>query len=180
MKLAHLIGCLCLALPLVGCDDSGASIHAGDGAETPKPESPSPPPPVKDVAVKNVKDALKRSQTRWEVIEGGDWIQAYEFLSPSRKRQESLGRFLQGKDDHEYRNATKPVLLGEEGDQAFLEVSVRWTPHHDILDTAHNKPEDYTQTLNVIETWHWVDGVWCWIKLERQNEFLAANPKFAK
>ncbi len=185
----HLLGGLCLALPLLGCGCADSDAGPGDGSgeeaesganptepaapETPVAEAPAPKAP-------DVKDALARAEKRWEMIQAEDWIQAYDFLAPARRRQEKLGGYLAGKSDHEYRNPSKPHLLGMEGEQAFLEVSVLWTPHHDILKTADNAPEDFTEQLEMIETWQWIDQEWYWVAVTRQNEFLDEHPQFKK
>lgn len=191
----HLIGGLCLALPLIGCgcadSDAGPADEAESGANQTEPTAPAvpvseapvseaPAPPASNEKAPDPKDALARSEQRWEMIQAEDWIQAYDFLTPARKKQEKLGNFLAGKADHEYRNPSKPHLLGTEGEQAYLEVSVLWTPHHDILGTADNAPEDFTQQLEMIETWQWIDEEWCWVGVARQNEFLDEHPKFKK
>jgi hypothetical protein len=128
-----------------------------------------------------VLDTLEtRAIDRWDAIVAQEWIQAYDYLPDSLKKQLSLSEFLSGKEYHEYRNPTRPYLLGTEGDKAYLEVSVLWQPHHPEVLVAANNPGDLTQEMHVIETWVWEDGEWCWITTERQREFLAAHPQLAE
>jgi len=179
-RVIPLIGVLCLAFPLIGCSGSDvdpAEVHAAEKAEpvTKAPAVEAPAPQVGDT-----KSALARSAKRWEMIAAEDWIQAYDYLAPARRKQETLAQYLSNKEDHEYRNPSKPHLIGTDGDFAYIEFSVVWTPHHPILNTVDIGPESYTQTLNMIESWQWVDGEWYWIHVARQNEFLAAHPQFKK
>jgi hypothetical protein len=174
MRLAHWIGCLSLALPLAGCgcgNSDAEVIAAGPGPDTAVVEVPE---------VGNPEDAKDRSRTRWEVIAAGDWVQAYDFLSPARKKQQRLGEYLAGKEDHEYRNPTDPILLGAEGDEAYIELSVLWTPHHAILGAVDNMPDDLTDQLDMVETWTYVEGEWYFTDVGRQKEFLADHPNLGK
>ena len=155
-----------------------AACSAGSGENEVKAGSPSSESaPVLEAGATPVLDTLVgRASDRWDAIVSQEWIQAYDYLPASLKKQLSISEFLSGKEYHEYRNPTQPYLLGTEGDQAFLEVSVLWEPHHPEVRIAANNPGDLTQEMHVIETWVWEDGEWYWIATERQREFLAAHP----
>lgn len=174
-RVIPLIGALCLALPLTGCNGSDADPDEVHVAGKTEPPVEAPAPKVRDAKV-----ALARAAKRWEMIAAEDWIQAYDFMAPTRRKQEKISQYLSNKEDHEYRNPSKPHLIGTDGDFAYIEFSVVWTPHHAILNMVDIGPENYTQTLDMIETWQWVEGEWYWIRVDRQNEFLAAHPQFKK
>jgi hypothetical protein len=126
---------------------------------------------------------LTRVRERWNFVTNQDWIQAYDFFSPARKRVERLTGFLGGKEYHEYGEASKPVLVAIEENLGYVELTVDWTPHHPELLTAANldeAPAGLTQTLHMIETWEWVDGQWYYRGAERRNEFFDAHPRLAR
>lgn len=132
---------------------------------------------VVDKSVPDLTTVLDRCRERWEVVVAADWIQAFDFNDPRAKELEPLGSFLQGKEHHEYRNPSKPNLIGTEGDLAYMELAVLWEPHHPIIQTVSNKPEDMTQELHMVETWRWVDGEWYFVGNERQSDFHKAHPQ---
>lgn len=164
---------LSLALPLVGC---GPEIEA-----SPESQRTDAAPVLEEVSQAPDIDKLSpRAAARWDTFVAQDWIQAYDFAAPQVKEIQSLARFITGKDNHEYRNPSKPYLVGSEGNEAYLEFSVLWEPHHPEIQVAKNNPGDLTQELHLIETWTWVDGDWYWIQTERSKEFLAAHPNIGK
>lgn len=117
-----------------------------------------------------------RARARWGHIARGNWVTAYEFLTPARRDQESLGSFLQGKQDHEY---TRPRVLGildVRGETAFVQVTVVWIPHHSVLGGGWPDGE-LSEQLEMVETWQWVDGVWYWSAVERPGEFFGKHPE---
>ena len=118
--------------------------------------------------------APARSAARGDTIVAGDWVQSYDFLAPARKAQESLVRYLAGKDYHEYRNPSRPHLHSTDGKTAYVEVSVLWTTHHPMIP-ADTDPEYLIQELHIIETWMWIEGEWFWVENTRQSEFLRSR-----
>ncbi|MFT7669993.1 MAG: hypothetical protein ACI8X5_002700 [Planctomycetota bacterium] len=120
---------------------------------------------------------VSRSESRWDTVTAGDWIQAFEFQDPRAKTIQPIGTYLQGKEHHEYRNPSKPHMIGSEGDLVYLELAVLWEPHHPILGTVSNSPQNLTQELHMVETWRWVDGDWFFVTNERQGEFHEAHPE---
>ena len=159
-----------------------AACSAGSGeGEVQAGSSSTSAAPVEEASSSPVLDTLvPRASARWDAIVSQEWIQAYDYLPSSLQSQLSLSEFLSGKENHEYRNPTKPYLLGTDGKEAYLEVSVLWEPHHPEILVAANNPGDLTQEMHVIETWVWEEGEWSWIATERQREFLAAHPKLVE
>jgi len=119
-----------------------------------------------------------RSTERWQLIVNADWIQAYDFSLPTIRAHQPLGAFLSNKQHHEYRNPSKPKLIGveDEGRTAFLELAVLWEPHHPILQTVEDRPDDMTQELHMVETWKWHEGEWYFVENERHSDFMKEHP----
>jgi hypothetical protein len=133
-----------------------------------------------DPSVPDLTQVEARSAARWELVVAQDWIQAYDFIPPQIRAVSSLGQFVSGKEHHEYRNPSRPRLIGSEKDLAYVELSVLWEPHHPILQTVRDKPDDMTEELHMVETWKWQDGQWYFFGNARQNEFLAEHPEIGK
>ncbi len=179
MRLQHLFAALGTGalFALAGCSDEvGAAANPGTSTETPVVETAQP--------VANLAPDLSlveaRSVERWKLVVGADWIQVYDFLVPAMKAEMSIGTFLSNKEHHEYRNPSEPRLIGSRDNLAFLECSALWTPHHPVLQTAKNAPDDMTDELHMVETWVWQGGTWYFAKNERVRDFFDANPDIAK
>lgn len=177
MKIATTSLLLALALPLsacgpnVGAQDAPAEGGSEATVEESAPEAPSTPDPS---------TVLARAAARWDAVVAGEWIQAYDYLPPEVRKVETLPRYLANKEHHEYRNPSKPFLLLQEDDKAYVEVNVVWETHHPQVVIAQNNPGDLAQTLHMIETWQWVDGDWYWSAVDRQKDFFKNNPELAK
>jgi hypothetical protein len=168
-SLAPLASLLALAplLVLTGCEED---VAASENAAAPATTEAAPD------AEPDLSRVTARSAERWQRVVAADWIQAYDYQHPALKKQVPIGSFLANKEHHEYRNPSKPRLIGSEGNQAFVELSVLWEPHHPILQTVENRPDDMTEELPMVETWAWTDGEWYFIQNERANEFHAKHP----
>jgi len=162
-----------LSLFLSAC---GGSEDA-TGSESSAPTEEVVEAPQVDPLVPDLSKVVARSVERWEMVTAADWIQAYDFQDPRAKLQQPISAFLSGKEYHEYRNPSEPMIIGNEGDLAYLEMSVLWEPHHPILATVDERPEDLTQELHMVETWRWVDGEWYFVLNERQSDFLEEHPE---
>ena len=179
MRLQHLFAALGTGalIALAGCSD-GVDAAASSETSTEAPEVEVAQPVANLAPDLSLVEA--RSVERWKLVVGADWIQVYDFLDPTMKREVSIGNFLSNKEHHEYRNPSEPRLIGSRANLAFLECSVLWTPHHPLLQTAKNKPDDLTDELHMVETWVWKEGTWYFAKNERVREFFEANPDIAK
>ncbi len=168
---------LALTLPLIGCgpDLEAAPTGADDAAQS----SAASDEAVVDAAP-DLDKVSARAAARWDAIVAGDWIQAYDYMTPDAKKLVSLASFLGGKEYHEYRNPTKAFIIDSVGDEAYLEFSVLWETHNPQVVIAANNPGDLTQEMHIIETWTWQDGEWFWVATERTKEFMAAHPEVGK
>jgi hypothetical protein len=120
----------------------------------------------------------KRASDRWQLIENEDWIQSYSYLSKEIRAFQDLGSYLKGSSEHRYVVKSDPVLVGQDGQQAFVQVLVEWTPTHAELKTAANAAADgFTQDIDMIETWVWEQGDWYFVNGDRARDFIQAHPK---
>src|SRR5213593_3320357 len=84
-----------LSVLLPACSRSGSELRAAETLASSPHERPSPSD-----------DRLaERSRQRWERVCAGDWVLAYDFLTPEQKQAVPLDRFLAGKSVHRYANA---------------------------------------------------------------------------
>jgi len=166
--LVHSLAALSLLL-LAGC---GADVAAGGAA----PESEGSAATASVPAEPDLSTVTGRSVERWQRVVAADWIQAYDYQHPAIKAQVPIGTFLANKEHHEYRNPSKPRLIGSEGEEAYLELSVLWEPHHPILQTVNDRPDDMTEELHMVETWAWNEGEWYFVTNARAGEFHAKHP----
>lgn len=160
----------------------GVALLALQGC-SPASSSASSPQPTSQVQTSTVAEpdlslVEGRSSERWQLIVNADWIQAYDYGLPAIRAHQSLGAFLTNKEHHEYRNPSKPNLIGteDEGRIAFLELAVLWEPHHPILQTVEDRPDDMTQELHMVETWKWFEGEWYFVENERHSDFMKEHP----
>ncbi len=124
---------------------------------------------------------VERSKARWGCVSKGDWIAAYDFVTPEQKQALPLAQFLPGKDLHEYANPQVQKVLRIEGEKGYVLASAVWTPHHPQLQQVKLEPgQTLTQELKMIETWVWVDGDWMYFTAEGDTEFLEKHPEFLK
>jgi hypothetical protein len=167
MRFQYFIGGLGLALLFV--------FGIGCGSENVDGPTTTEQAPVV-AAAPDLSVVVSRSQARWELVVAGDWLQSYDFMPPSVRKNVKLGMYLSGKEHHEYTNPSVPKLIGSEGNVAYLELSVLWEPHHPILDTVKDRPDDMTEELTMIETWEWFEGEWYLRGSQRPKEFLEEHP----
>lgn len=119
----------------------------------------------------------KRATDRWQLIENEDWIQSYSFNSKIAKKARDLGSYLNGSSDNHYVVLSAPKLIGSDGTKGFVQVMVEWTPTHAELKNAANAGDgQYTDELDMVETWVWEGGEWFWENTSRTYEFVAAHP----
>jgi len=119
----------------------------------------------------------QRADDRWNLIENEDWIQSYSYLSREIRAIQDLGTYLKGSSDHNYVVKSDPVLVGQDGLYAYVQVLVEWTPTHAELRNAANADEGgFTQDIDMIESWVWEDGEWFFVKGERARDFIHEHP----
>jgi len=178
MKLHHLITALGGgALLVLGACSQGESTASPEAGAVQAADS------AKDVAnlEPDVSLVEARSAARWELVVLSDWIQVYDYQLPALRKEVPIGQFLSNKEFHEYRAPSKPRLIGAEGEQAFVELSVLWEPHHPIIipiPTRWDDP-DQAEELHVVETWSWHEGEWFFVENERAKDFHGAHPGLA-
>lgn len=119
---------------------------------------------------------LQRSAELWQHKQAGDWIQVYDFLTPQNKRGTPLFKFLSGKENHVYENASHGRVLEIDEDRGFVEVQVEWTPTHPILATVDNADGPMTQIIDEVDEWRWSEGEWCLSKQHRTSELRKTHP----
>jgi hypothetical protein len=168
MKSLPLLALSLVAAGLPACGgDPESTVSANGPVDPPVPEQPATPPDT---------DALlSRVSARWDVISHDDWLQAYDYLEPTRRAKEKLPTFLGGKDDFTYRNPSAPVLLGLDGDTAYVAVDCEWT--HEQITIADNLHEGAMQPLSSVEVWVWEDGQWYWRATRARSEFQKEHPE---
>jgi len=118
-------------------------------------------------------EVRERALARWGCIAEADWEGAYDFMTPERREQEDRSRFLENKEDHEYRDPELRGLPDVSLDTAYAQIKVAWTPHHAIL--IHIPGQDFTQELEMVETWKRIDDTWYWAEVARTHEFFAEH-----
>ncbi|MFT7484302.1 MAG: ABC-type glycerol-3-phosphate transport system substrate-binding protein [Candidatus Paceibacteria bacterium] len=163
------------AATLLAACGAGVSATAPATGKTAATSAGTKPAAV--LAVEPTLDTLPaRSVARWETVVAVDWIQAYEFLDPTIRQLQPLGQYMAGKENHEYRNPSAPLVIGSDGELGYVELSVLWEPHHPILQTVANAPDDMTDELHMVETWRWDAGEWYFVKNERAPDFHKEHP----
>ena len=161
---AHLIAATLLScMTLLGCTE-GTSSEASITAEGVASALPSE------------QRLLARSQELWQHKQAGDWIQVYDFLAPGYKAVMPLGKFLSGKENHVYEDATDPLVLKIEKDRGYVEIHVQWTPTHPILSAVDNVEGTLTQILDEVDEWVWADGEWWLAQQHRISDLRATHP----
>ena len=168
---ALLLACLFAAATLPSCAESGSLTSAGaPGASEGSPEE----------LVQLVPDKgrlLQRSTELWQHKQAGDWIQVYDFLAPGFKSSMPLGKFLSGKENHIYEDASDPLVLKIEKDRGYVEVHVQWTPTHPILSSVDNAEGSLTQILDEVDEWVWSDGEWWLAQQHRIADLRTTHPQ---
>jgi len=119
---------------------------------------------------------LERAHEFWQHKQAGDWIQVYDFLAPQAKQATPLGKFLSGKENHIYEDASDPLLLKIDEDRGFVEIHVQWTPTHPILATVDNADGPMSQILDEVDEWIWSEGEWWLAQQHRVSEIRKTHP----
>ena len=120
---------------------------------------------------------LQRSTELWQHKQAGDWIQVYDFLSPEFKSVMPLGKFLNGKENHVYEDASDPLVLKIMEDRGYVEIHVQWTPTHPILSTVDNGDGKITEILDEVDEWVWSEGEWWLAQQHRLEELRVTKPQ---
>lgn len=129
------------------------------------------------VAEPQVAALVSRAQARWQLIENEDWIQSYSYLAKEIREFQDLGAYLSGASVHEYIVKQEPLLVGQDGLQAYVQVLVEWTPTHPELKNAANADQgSLTQDIDMIETWTWENGDWFFVNGARARDFIQEHP----
>jgi hypothetical protein len=150
------------------------------------PEEPTVKSPAVQAAAaeKTTEHLLARSEERWTHIAEGNWIEGYDYLSPTIKQWMSIYQFLEGKGNHKYDDPAKPELIAvdpEDDNVAYVQVNVKWTPLHSMIEMVDERPEDLSQRIEMVETWEWAEGDWGmrWPP-ERVADFYSSHPDLRK
>ncbi|MFO1010159.1 MAG: hypothetical protein U1F29_08870 [Planctomycetota bacterium] len=124
---------------------------------------------------------LARANERWQKVIQADWIQAYDYLSPDQKRQVPIGQYLQNKQNHRYENPRLGEVLRCDGKDAFLKVTVLWTPQHPKVREVKLEPgQTLTQEVEMYESWRWAEGDWTYVRAQRPDEFFQEHSELLR
>ncbi len=149
-----------------------------------KPAQAAPTPAVGAVVNKaepTQERVLARMTDRWQKVVKADWIQAYDFLSPEQKRQMPISQYLQNKQNHRYENARVGEVLLCDGKDAFVKVTVLWTPQHPRVKEVKLEPgQTLTQEVEMYESWRWAEGDWTYVRAQRPDEFFQDHPEMLR
>lgn len=130
-----------------------------------------------EVVAPQVSALVPRAKSRWQLIENEDWIQSYSYLAKQIRAFQDLGGYLSGSAVHKYVVKQEPVLIGQDGVQAYVQVLVEWTPTHEELKSAANAAQgSLTQDIDMIETWTWENGDWYFVNGDRARDFIQEHP----
>ncbi|MBK7876416.1 MAG: hypothetical protein IPJ77_11785 [Planctomycetes bacterium] len=156
---------------LPGCD-----VKPTQAAPTPAPVAAVPAKPEA-----TPERLLERANERWQKIVKADWIQAYDYLSPEQKRQMPISQYLQNKQNHRYENPKLGEVLRCDGTDAFLRMTVLWTPQHPKVKEVKLEPgQTLTQDVEMYESWRWAEGDWTYVRAQRPDEFFQDHPEFLR
>jgi len=154
-------------LTLSGCSEP-ASRESGGASPAENNEA--------EAALPDRERLLVRSEELWQHKQAGDWIQVYDFLAPRYKAATPLGKFISGKENHIYEDASDPLVLKIEEDRGYVEIHVQWTPTHPILSAVDNPEGTLTQILDEVDEWVWADGEWWLAQQHRISDLRTTHP----
>lgn len=155
------------------CGSCGS--HSAEAAAPPKPAS------VLQKHEPTPEHLVERSKARWNLIAQKNWIEAYAFSAPEIQKNVSLAQYLAGKNTHEYTDPKVGEVLRIQKDQGYVRVTVAWTPHHPDLQKVKLEPgQSLTETIDMIETWHFTDGDWSYVKAQNEEDFFHAHADLLK
>lgn len=165
------------ALAMGACDHPVDPTNpALSGTTAPANAAPKPKMPEQNAA-----RVAERSQARWNAGMKGDWIAAYDFLVPEGKRTQPLANFLAGMANHKYENMKVIEVIAVNGDKAYVRSGGLWTPLSPELAKVKREPgQTFTQEIQMIESWRWVDNDWSFVRPQRDTEFFAEHPELLK
>jgi hypothetical protein len=154
------------------------------GACEPRDSQAAPSPKAGSVLKKHEatpERLVERSKARWKLVADKNWIEAYDFSAPEVKKMVSLAQYLPGKSNHEYANPVVGEVVKIEKDQGYVRASSMWTPHHPDLARVKLEPgQSLTEQVDVIESWHFVDGDWWYVRAQNEEEFFHAHPELLR
>jgi len=157
----------------------GVVVPACDGTAPPaKPQDPAAVAPAAVVKREPTGEAaLARARAYWASAEKGDWIAAYDYLSPEFQRQQPAALYLQSRANHIYKNMRVLEVIGQKDDLIFLRITGLWTPNHPETKRVKLEPgQTLTQDVEMIEVWKWVGDQWFLQRPLRPEEFLEEYP----
>lgn len=155
------------------CDRQTAHAQPIAAATTAAPAAPVVQPTNERI--------IERSTERWSKIGKGDWIAAYDYLSPEQKKANAIGTYLQNKAHHKYENAQVLNVLQNDGKTGILRVTCMWTPVHELIKTVKLEPgQSLTQEVEMYETWRWAEGDWTYMRAQRPDDFFQEHPELLK
>ena len=153
------------------CDQRAQAVDAG-GA-TAQPAAP--------VRAPTAQRLTQRAQERWNKIMKGDNIAAYDFQVPEAKRELSLATYDSRLRKHRYENAHVDEIISLKGEDAFVRISVLWTPIDEVTRRVKLDPgQTLTQDLTMVETWRFIDGDWSFVRPERDTDFFENHPELLR
>lgn len=124
---------------------------------------------------------LARANERWARIAKGDWIQAYDYLSPDQKQSTSLPQYLQNKQNHKYENPRVSEVVASDAKDAVLKITSLWTPQHEKFKQVKLEPgQSLTREIELIESWRWAENDWVFVRAQRPEDFYQAHPELLR
>lgn len=122
-----------------------------------------------------------RVRQRLEAVEGRDLVAAHSYCTPSVRRDQPLGQYLQRMELHRYERCALVEVVAVEGQEAFVRTAALWTPNHPKVREVKLEPgQTLSQEIEILETWRFEEGDWGFVKQERAEEFFAARPDLLK
>lgn len=156
------------AWALFSCSDSNAAQPAAGAPQAAAPAKPAPT----EARVR------ERSLARWDLVSRGQWLDAYELLTPEQRRAVPLGQYLGQTEHHHYANPAIVNVISVGPVDAYLTTRAVWTPSHPELKKAHLEPgQSLTAELTMIESWRWEGDDWYYVRAQREDEFQKEHPE---
>lgn len=126
-------------------------------------------------------ELLLRVRQRLEAVEGRDLVAAHSYCTPTVRREQPLGQYLQRMELHRYERCALVEVVAVEGEQAYVRTAALWTPTHPKVREVKLEPgQTLSQEIEILETWRYEEGEWGFVKQERVDEFFAARPDLLK